>query len=119
MEKLEMKVLENLKSFDIFVANMNESEVNEAKKYTLDQVLTKVDASSLDVVETGLLEPLGKAIKGFDTPGGYSEEYDDYDDIKDYMIQNMGSKMYKELADAINFGIKSKPDVIEKFMKGK
>jgi hypothetical protein len=34
-----------------------------------------------------------------DTPGGWDDEKDDYDDIEDYMISNMGRKEFEKLQD--------------------
>lgn len=34
-----------------------------------------------------------------DTPGGWSDEKDDYDNIEDYMISNMGRKEFERLQD--------------------
>ena len=74
----------------------NESEVNEAEKF-------KSTKDFLDFCEEidGMPEQRIKRIMGkdyIDTPGGYRDEAEDYDnDIEEYMISNMGKSDFEAL----------------------
>lgn len=76
---------------------VQESVVNEAKGFKN----TKDFFSFLEEID-GMPESAIKKIMGkdyIDTPGGYRDEAEDYDnDIEEYMISNMGRKDYEKLA---------------------
>ena len=74
-----------------------ESVVTEAAKF-------KSTKNFIDFCEEieGMPEAQIKKIMGkdyIDTPGGWADEKDDYDNIEDYMISNMGRKGFEELQD--------------------
>lgn len=76
---------------------IDESVVTEAAKF-------KSTKNFIDFCEEieGMPEAMIKKIMGkeyIDTPGGWADEKDDYDDIEDYMISNMGRKGFEELQD--------------------
>ena len=82
--------------FSELAAYANESVVNEAEKF-------KSTKDFLDFCEEidGMPENRIKRIMGkdyIDTPGGFRDEADDYDnDIEEYMISNMGKSDFNEL----------------------
>lgn len=90
---IEVKKLLSGKLKELF-----ESEVNEAEKF-------KSTKDFLDFCEEidGMPENRIKRIMGkdyIDTPGGYRDEAEDYDnDIEEYMISNMGRKEFEKLQD--------------------
>jgi len=78
------------------LALMKESSVNEAEKFKA----TKDFEEFLEEID-GMPENRIKRIMGskyIDTPGGFRDEADDYDnDIVEYMISNMGRKEFEKL----------------------
>lgn len=85
--------MKNIPTFEAFV---NESHMNEAKDFKS----TKDFEDFLEEID-GMPEVRIKRIMGnkyIDTPGGYRDEADDYDnDITEYMIANMGKKEFEKL----------------------
>ena len=87
-------------SVDTIAKNMkkfaNESIINEAEKFKS----TKDFEDFLEEID-GMPENRIKRIMGkdyIDTPGGYRDEAEDYDnDIEEYMISNMGKSDFNEL----------------------
>lgn len=91
--------LDNVSKKDSKLAakKIDESVVTEATKF-------KSTKNFIDFCEEieGMPEAAIKKIMGkeyIDTPGGWADEKDDYDDIEDYMISNMGRKGFEELQD--------------------
>lgn len=84
--------MKNIPTFEEF---LNES-INEAEKFKA----TKDFEEFLEEID-GMPEVRIKRIMGnkyIDTPGGYRDEADDYDnDIVEYMISNMGRKEFEKL----------------------
>lgn len=84
-------IIKNIKKLD-------ESIINEAEKFKstqdFEEFLEEID---------GMLEVRIKRIMGkdyIDTPGGYRDEAEDYDnDIIEYMISNMGRSEFEKLQD--------------------
>jgi hypothetical protein len=98
-----IKLLQQVKSLtkkfnkaDEVTGTVYEAEVNEAEKF-------KSTKDFLDFCEEidGMPEQRIKRIMGkdyIDTPGGFRDEADDYDnDIEDYMISNMGKSDFNKL----------------------
>lgn len=92
----EIKTVNDLNKAMKAYLTTNESTVNEAKDF-------KSTKDFLDFLEEidGMPENRIKRIMGnkyIDTPGGYRDEADDYDnDIEEYMIANMGRKEFDKL----------------------
>ena len=75
---------------------INESTVNEAEKFKstqdFEEFLEEIDG----MPEVRIKKIMGKDY--IDTPGGYRDEAEDYDnDIVEYMISNMGKSDFEEL----------------------
>jgi hypothetical protein len=79
---------------DIAIGLM-ESMVTEAKGFKNDEdfeeFLKEIDA----MPERAVRKIMGKEY--IDTPGFYQDEKDDYDDVIDFMISNMGANIYHQL----------------------
>jgi len=78
------------------IINMYESKVNEAEKFKstqdFEEFLEEIDG----MPEVRIKKIMGKDY--IDTPGGYRDEAEDYDnDIIEYMISNMGKSSFEEL----------------------
>ena len=78
------------------IINMYESKVNEAEKFKstqdFEEFLEEIDG----MPEVRIKKIMGKDY--IDTPGGYRDEAEDYDnDIVEYMISNMGKSDFEEL----------------------
>jgi Zn ribbon nucleic-acid-binding protein len=75
--------------------SLSESEVNEAKSFKntedFEAFLKEIDA----MPERAVRKIMGKEY--IDTPGFYEDEKDDYDDVIDFMISNMGADIYHQL----------------------
>jgi len=75
--------------------SLSESEVNEAKSFKntkdFEEFLKEIDA----MPERAVRKIMGKEY--IDTPGFYEDEKDDYDDVIDFMISNMGADIYHQL----------------------
>ena len=84
--------MKNIPTFEDFIyESINEAEKFKATK-DFEEFLEEID---------GMPEVRIKRIMGnkyIDTPGGYRDEADDYDnDIVEYMISNMGRKEFEKL----------------------
>jgi hypothetical protein len=92
------------------------SGLNEAQKYSeFEKFLITVDASSEGV----LRKTLFKGQTYIDTPGMYQDEKDDYDDIHDFMISNMGSSDYDKLRDFYKKNKKIAQNFVRKYGRDK
>ena len=88
-------------SVDTIVKNikkLSESVVSEAAKFknteNFEDFLEEIDG----MPESAIKKIMGKDY--IDTPGGYADEAEDYDnDIIEYMISNMGRKEFEKLQD--------------------
>lgn len=88
-------------SADTIVKNikkLSESVVSEAAKFknteNFEDFLEEIDG----MPESAIKKIMGKDY--IDTPGGYADEAEDYDnDIIEYMISNMGRKEFEKLQD--------------------
>ena len=84
-------IIKNIKKLD-------ESLVSEAAKFknteNFEDFLEEIDS----MPESAIKKIMGKDY--IDTPGGYADEAEDYDnDIIEYMISNMGRKEFEKLQD--------------------
>jgi len=79
----------------------------QGKPDALQAFLIKINALPENVIR----DIMGDA-EYIDTPGNYDEEKKDYDDVEDYMQQNMGTESYKKLIDWYH----ENPDKVEKIM---
>jgi hypothetical protein len=99
------------------LALMKESYVNEAEKFKA----TKDFEEFLEEID-GMPEVRIKRIMGskyIDTPGGYRDEAEDYDnDIVEYMIANMGRKEFEKLHDYWETNIKESSTFIAESAMG-
>ena len=75
--------------------SLSESVVTEAKSFKntkdFEEFLKEIDA----MPESAVRKIMGKEY--IDTPGFYEDEKDDYDDVIDFMISNMGADIYHQL----------------------
>jgi hypothetical protein len=99
------------------LALMKESSVNEAQffKATKDfeEFLEEIDG----MPESRIRRIIGN--KYIDTPGGYRDEAEDYDnDIVEYMIANMGRKEFEKLHDYWETNIKESSTFIAESAMG-
>ena len=77
-------------------AIITESEVNEAEKFKSTKDFEEFCEEIDGMPEVRIKRIMGKDY--IDTPGGYRDEAEDYDnDITEYMISNMGRKDFEEL----------------------
>jgi hypothetical protein len=99
------------------LALMKESSINEAEKFKA----TKDFEEFLEEID-GMPEVRIKRIMGnkyIDTPGGFRDEADDYDnDIIEYMIANMGRKEFEKLQDYWETNIKESSTFIAESSMG-
>lgn len=72
-------------------------QINEAAKFTNTKNFIDFCEEIDGMPESAIKKIMGKDY--IDTPGNYNEESDDYDDIEDYMISNMGRKEFERLQD--------------------
>ena len=74
----------------------NESFINEAEKFKSTKDFEEFCEEIDSMPEQRIKKIMGKDY--IDTPGGYRDEAEDYDnDITEYMISNMGRKDFEEL----------------------
>jgi hypothetical protein len=79
-----------------FNGMFNESFINEAEKFKSTKDFEEFCEEIDSMPEQRIKKIMGKDY--IDTPGGYRDEAEDYDnDITEYMISNMGRKDFEEL----------------------
>ena len=81
-----------------FNGMFNESFINEAEKFKSTKDFEEFCEEIDGMPESRIKKIMGKDY--IDTPGGYRDEAEDYDnDITEYMISNMGRKEFEKLQD--------------------
>ena len=97
-DKVPAKELDKvLANYDLEIEDLMESVVTEGKGFKntedFEDFLEEIDGMG----EAQIKKIMGKDY--IDTPGFYQDEKDDYEDIIDFMISNMGRKEFEKLQD--------------------
>jgi len=90
--------MKHLQSFDEF---LNESSNN----YSMEDIFITIDGCKESYNEQ-LYKDLGSEY--IDTPGNFEDEFEDYEDIVDFLRSNMGSKTFDKLHKLIDKNLKNK-----------